>query len=407
MNLHSDELRRLSESAAFSPKEQLQAIENQKDIIFFGIPKETSFQERRVALTPDAVALMVAHGHRVIVESKAGNGSNFSDNEYIHAGAEIAEDSRRLYKEANIIMKVAPPSLAEIELMQTGQTLISALQLSTQPKNSLQKLMDKKVTAIAWDFIQDEDGVYPIVRAMGEIAGNTSILIAAELLSQAPNSQKAMLGGITGVPPTEVVILGAGTVGEYAARAALGLGASVRLFDRSMAKLRRLQNDIGVRLNTCTMHPDSLAQALSNCHVAIGAVRSDTGRTPCLVTEEMVNNMSYGSVIVDVSIDQGGCFETSEVTTHEHPICTKYGVIHYGVPNIPSRVSRTASKALSNIFSPILIKFGEQGSLVNVLRNFDGVRNGVYLYKGTLTSNALATSFDLPFRDLKMLLGMF
>lgn len=216
-----------------------------------------------------------------------------------------------------------------------------------------------------------------------------------------------MFGGITGIPPTEVVIIGAGTVGEYATRAALGLGATVQIFDRSMYKLRRLQNDINARLNTCTMHPPSLENALRTCDVVIGAVRSDTGRSPCLVTEEMVMNMKQGSVIVDVCIDQGGCIETSEVTTLEHPTAVKHGIIHYGVPNIPSRVSRTASKTLSNIFSPILIKFGEQGSLVNVLRNFKGVRNGVYLYKGTLTSQHLGEAFELPHKDLNLLLGMF
>jgi alanine dehydrogenase len=406
MNLSSEELRKLSESAAYSPKEQLQAVDEGKESIFFGVPKERSFQERRVALTPDGVALLVSRGHRVVLEKGAGEGSNFHDNEYIQAGAQILEDVKEVYK-ANVLLKIAPPSLDEIAMMQQGQTLISALQISTQPKDSLQKLMQKRITAIAWDYIQDDDGVYPIVRAMGEIAGNTAILIAAELMSQAPGSRKAMFGGITGVPPTEVVILGAGTVGEYATRAALGLGASVQIFDKSMYKLRRLQNDIGMRLNTCTMHPETLTQALSTCDVAIGAVRSDSGRSPCLVTEEMVNSMKYGSVIVDVCIDQGGCFETSEVTTHEHPTFVKYEVIHYGVPNIPSRVSRTASKALSNIFSPILIKFGAQGSLVNVLRNFKGARNGVYLYKGTLTSSALGQTFDLPHKDLNLLLGMF
>lgn len=404
--MSSEEIRRLSESAALAPKEQLQAIETKNDSLFLGVPKETSFQERRVGLTPDAVDLLVSRGHRVLVEAKAGAGSNFDDNEYIQAGAQIVDSAQKVF-ECDIIMKVAPPSNEEIKLLKHGQTLISALQLSTQPKNYLKALMDKKITAISWDFIQDEEGVFPIVRSMSEIAGNTSILIAAELMSQSSNGRRAMFGGITGVPPTSVVIIGAGTVGEYAARAALGLGATVRIFDKSMYKLRRLQNAIGVRLNTCTMHPDSLASALSNCDVAIGAVRSDTGRSPCLVTEEMVNNMRYGSVIVDVSIDQGGCFETSELTTHEHPTAVKYGVIHYGVPNIPSRVSRTASKALSNIFAPVLIKFGEQGSLINVLRSMEGVRNGVYLYKGNVTSKHMAQALDLPYKDLLLLLGIF
>lgn len=406
MNLSSEELKRLSASAAYTPKEQFQAIETNKESILFGVPKETSFQERRVALTPEASGLLVSRGHRVIVEKGAGAGSNFDDNLYMNTGAEVTGDKTEVYK-SNILMKVAPPSMAEIGLMQDSQTLISALQLSTQPKEHLEALQRKRVTAIAWDFIQDDDGVYPIVRSMGEIAGNTSILIAAELLCSGKNSRRAMFGGITGIQPSEVVIIGAGTVGEYATRAALGLGATVQIFDRSMYKLRRLQSDIGQRLNTCTMHPETLARALETCDVVIGAVRSDTGRSPCLVSEEMVLNMKHGSVIVDVSIDQGGCIETSELTTLEHPISVKHGIIHYGVPNIPSRVSRTASKTLSNIFSPILINFGEQGSLVNVLRNFKGVRNGVYLYKGNLTSKALAEAFDLKHKDLNLLLGMF
>ena len=404
--MSSEEIRRLSESAALSPKEQLQAIESKSDSLFFGVPKETSFQERRVGLTPDAVDLLVNRGHRVLVETKAGEGSNFDDNEYIQAGAQIVDSAKKIF-ESDIIMKVAPPSPSEIKMLKQGQTLISALQLSTQPKNYLKALMDKKVTAISWDYIQDEEGVFPIVRSMSEIAGNTAILIAADLMSQSPNGKRSMFGGITGVPPTDVVIIGAGTVGEFAARAALGLGANVRIFDKSMYKLRRLQNAIGQRLNTCTMHPESLSSALANCDVAIGAVRSESGRSPCLVTEEMVNDMRYGSVIVDVSIDQGGCFETSELTTHEHPTVVKYGVIHYGVPNIPSRVSRTASKALSNIFAPVLVRFGEQGSLINVLRTMEGVRNGVYLYKGNVTSKNMAKSFDLPYKDIQLLLGIF
>lgn len=406
MNLSSEELRKLSVTAAYVPKEQPQAIETRPTHLYIGIPKETSFQEKRVALTPGAVSLLIAHGHRVVIEKGAGEGSNFGDNEYRQSGAEVESDMREVYK-ANLIMKVAPPSEKEVEMLQERQTLISALQLSVQPRNFLQKLMAKHITAIAWDYIQDEVGIFPIVRAMGEIAGNTAILVAAELLSQGIGSRRVMFGGISGVQPTEVVIIGAGTVGEFATRAAIGLGASVKIFDRSTHRLRRLQNDTGIRLNTCVLHPDKLADALSRCDVAIGAVRAENGRTPCIVTEEMVNRMRYGAVIVDVSIDQGGCFETSEVSTHEHPTCVKYGVIHYCVPNLPSRVSGTASEALSNIFTPILLKFGEQTSLLDVLRNYSGVRNGVYLYNGTLTNKALSTTYDLPYKDLNLLLAMF
>lgn len=262
------------------------------------------------------------------------------------------------------------------------------------------------MTAIAWDYIADEDGVLPIVRSMGEIAGTTSILIAAEYLSN-KKGQGIMLGGITGVPPTQVAIIGAGTVGEFATRAALGLGADVRVFDNSISKLRRLQNSIGHRVSTSTIQPKVLAKALMRADVVIGAVRSLTGRTPCYVSEEMVRNMKAASVIVDVSIDQGGCFETSRITSHDNPSYVEHGVIHYCVPNIASRASRTASHALSNVVTPIAMQVSEEGGIENTIRNHRGIQNGVYLYNGTLTNQYLGESLKLPYKDLKLLLAAF
>ncbi len=401
-----DALRSLSRSAAYVPKEQLQAISEDEKRMYIGIPRETSFQENRVALTPDAVRVLTSNGHEVVMETKAGEGANFSDTEFSEAGARITYTVEDVYK-ATLILKVAPPSQEEIAMMDRGQYLVSALQLSTLNREYLEKLMEKKITAIAWDYYKDEDGIYPLVRAMGEIAGTTSILVAAELLGNHKEGRKSMLGGISGVTPTEVVIIGAGAVGEYATRAALGLGASVMVFDSSTYKLSRLQNDIGVRLKTCTIQPQVLSNALAQADVAIGAVRARSGRTPCIVTEMMVENMKAGAVIVDVSIDQGGCFETSEVTNHKSPTITKYDVIHYGVPNIASRVSKTASRALSNIFVPILLNFGEHGNFENVLRAYSGVRNGTYLYNGTLTNKVLADSFNLKSKDLDLLMAAF
>lgn len=398
-------LRSLSQSAAMLPQEQLAEIGRKKGRLFIGIPKEIIHQENRVALDPGGVSLLVNNGHQLLVESGAGLPSNFSDHDYSEAGAQITHDPKDIYQ-ADMILKVAPPSLQEIEMMKHKQTLISALQLTVQPKDFVKKLMEKKVTAIAWDYIKDEDNIYPIVRAMGEIAGTTSILIAAEHLSNV-KGQGAMLGGISGVAPSEVVIIGAGTVGEYAARAAYGLGASVKVFDNSIYKLRRLQNDLGHRVFTSTIQPKLLQETLRSADVAIGAVRASHGRTPSIVTEEMVSGMQNCSVIVDVSIDQGGCFETSEVTSHENPVYKRFGVIHYCVPNIASRVSRTASSALSNIFAPILLTFGEEGSLENVLRRHIGVRHGVYLYNGTLTNQYLGKTFNLPFKDLDLLMAAF
>jgi alanine dehydrogenase len=264
--------------------------------------------------------------------------------------------------------------------------------------------MEKKITAIAWDYIRDDEGVFPVVRTMGEIAGTTSMLVAGELLSSFSTGKGIMLGGIAGVQPTEVVVIGAGTVGEFATRAALGLGASVKVFDNSLSKLRRLQNDLGTRVYTSVLQPKVLAKSLKRADVVIGALRAPLGRTPCVVTEEMVESMKSGSVLVDVSIDQGGCFETSRVTNHNEPTFEKYGVIHYCVPNIASRVSRTASFALSNIFSPILLDMGDQGGCKDLIKNDEGFRGGVYIYKGTLTSEVLGKVFGLKYKSIELLL---
>lgn len=396
-------LKKLIEQGSLMPKEEMLEIARKKGSLHIGIPKETSYQERRVALVPEAVSLLTAHGHRVLVETNAGEGSSFSDNEYSEAGAEICYDRSEIFK-CDLILKIAPPSEEEIELMTGNQTLISALQLSIQPKVILQKLMSKKVTAIAWDYIRDDEGVFPIVRSMSEIAGTTSILVAGELLSSFSSGKGIMLGGIAGVQPTEVVVIGAGTVGEFATRAALGLGASVKVFDNSLSRLRRLQNDLGTRVFTSVLQPKVLAKALKRADVVVGALRAPLGRTPCVVTEEMVEGMKSGAVLVDVSIDQGGCFETSVVTNHNEPTFVKHDVIHYCVPNIASRVSRTASFALSNIFSPILLDMGDNGGCRELIKHDHGFRSGVYIYKGTLTSEVLGKVFNLKYKNIELLL---
>ena len=391
---------------ALMPQEEMLEVQRKKGSLYIGIPKETSFQENRVPLVPEAVALLVNNGHKVVVETGAGLNANFQDNDYSEAGAEIAYDTEKVYK-ANIVLKVEPPSLDEIKMMHRNQTLLSALQLTPKAKAFVRELMTKKVSAIGWDYIQDEDQIFPVVRSMGEIAGNTAILIAAEYLSKNNDGQGMMLGGISGVAPAEVVILGAGTVAEYSARAALGLGANVKVFDDSIYRLRRLQNNVGQRLFTSTLQPKLIGEALKSADVAIGAIRAKKARTPCVVTEEMVSDMKFGSVIIDVAIDQGGCFETSTVTNHDKPVFTKYGITHYCVPNIASRVPRTASHALSNIFAPILLNIGAEGGIENMIRRDVGVRNGVYLYKGTLTNEYIGKFFDLPYKNLDLLLAAF
>jgi alanine dehydrogenase len=388
---------------SLSTKEEMLEVKKKKGELFIGIPKETSFQERRVALVPEAVSLLVSNGHRVRIEHEAGSGANFSDHDYSEAGAEICHNPKQIY-ECDIILKVAPPIEEEIDMMVGNQTFISALQLVTQPKQILQKLISKKITAIAWDYVRDEEGVFSTVRTMGEIAGTTSILIAGELLSSFSSGKGMMLGGIAGVQPTEVVIIGAGTVGEFATRSALGLGASVKVFDNSLSRLRRLQNDLGSRVYTSIIQPKVLAKAIRRADVVIGALRGPIGQSPCVVDERMIESMKEGSVLVDVSIDQGGCFETSKVTNHNEPTFVKHGVVHYCVPNIASRVSRTASFALSNIFSPLILEMGDKGGVPELIRSQKGFRNGVYIFRGILTNEVLGKAFGIKSKNIDLIL---
>ena len=391
-------------SETLMPQEERIEIGRKKQELFIGIPKETEFMEKRIALAPDAVEVLSSNGHQIRVESGAGEHASFSDKEYSDAGAEICYDSKKIF-EANTILKVHPPTLEEIGLMKNKQTLISALQLKIQDDQYFKALMSKHVSAIAFDYMRDDDGIIPVVRSMSEIAGNTAILIAAELMSNANNGKGLMLGGISGVGPTDVVILGAGTVGEFACRAALGLGAQVKVFDKSLTRLRRLQNDLHQRIATSVLQPKVLEKALKRADVVIGAIRADEGRTPCVVTEEMVQQMKPGSVVIDVSIDQGGCLETSEITTHERPTFKKFEVVHYGVPNIASRVARTASLSLSNIFMPILMSAGEYGGIDAMVRFNRGLREGLYMYNGVLTNKGIGEWYKLPWKNLDLLLA--
>ena len=391
-------------SGGLLPQEEKLEVKKQSKSLFIGVPKEIAFQESRIAIVPDAVQLLVSYGHEVLIESTAGEGANFSDTEYSEAGAKIIFDTKEIYQ-ADIILKVEPPTLEEIELMKGRQTIISALQITTRTKEFINRLIEKKITCLAYEFIQDDSGMMPLIRSMSEIAGNTSILIASECLSNVNSGKGLLLGGIAGVTPTEVVIIGAGTVGEFAARSAMGLGASVKVFDNSLSKLRRLQNDLNTRVFTSIIQPKVLTKALKRADVVIGALRSGSKRTPCVVTDEMVCEMKEGSVIIDVSIDQGGCFETSEITNHSKPTFTKYGVIHYCVPNIPSRVARTASYSLSNLLTPIILRIGDFGGLDNVISSDVGLRQGVFVYKGILTNKMVGRWFDLSYKEINLIIA--
>ncbi|MBC6990177.1 MULTISPECIES: alanine dehydrogenase [Hymenobacter] len=395
----------LATSRAFYTQESMLAVETRRRKLFIGLPRETSLQENRLCLTPEAVKHLVEEGHEVVMESGAGEPSKYSDHDYSEAGANIAYSQKEVY-EADLILKVAPPTHDEIEHLRAGQTLISALQFGSLTSDYITAILRKKVNAISFELIKDPSGARPVVRAMSEIAGSTVMLIAAEYLARSNEGKGVILGGITGVPPSQVVILGAGTVAEYAARAATGLGAEVKVFDNHLYKLRRLKQNLGTQLYTSTLDTYALNQQIRRADVVIGALNAEEGRIPFMVPENVVAQMTPGSVIIDVSIDQGGCFETSEMTSHSKPVYRKYDVIHYCVPNIASRVPRTATNALSNIFTPILQEISQHGGINEVLFTNEHFRSGVYVYKGSLTNSVIAKKFNMRYKELGLMIAV-
>jgi alanine dehydrogenase len=397
----------MNSTTPFSPhdlKTQEERLElfNEKGDLFIGVPKEDIDIEKRVCLTPDAVAALVANDHGVIIESGAGQEASFSDDEYRKAGAKITSIKKEVF-ECSLILKVAPPSMSEIALMKPNSTLISAVQKKTQNKEYFKSLELKKITAIGFEYITDQDGSFPILKSLSQIGGTAAIHIAAELMSATNNGKGLLFGNMSGIPPIEVVVFGAGTAGSYAAEAALNFGASVKVFDPSVSKLRDLQNRLKMPIYTSTLQPKNIFKALRRCDVAIGALKGKN-HSPVVVQEDVVAHMKKGAVIIDMSIDHGGCFETSEVTTHKNPTIEKYGVLHYGVPNIPARYPKTASVSISNICLPYLLQIAEKGGLENALKFDSGLRNGLYLYRGILTNAALGEWFDIPFNDINFLI---
>jgi alanine dehydrogenase len=392
-------------SFSYQPLEETLDIRPKGSALQIGIPKETSFNENRIALTPDAVGVLINNGHRVLIEYNAGEGSSYTNTDFSEAGAKIAYDKKEVFQ-CDIIIKSAPVSETEVELLKLNQLIISPIHLAVMKSAILEEMMKKKITALSFENLKDDTGHNPIVRSMSEIAGSAVMLIAAQYLSNANNGKGILIGGISGIPPTKVIIIGAGIVGEYAARTALAMGASVKVFDNDIYRLKRLQNNIGVRMWTSVMEPKILGKQLKTCDVAVGALsHGNGGRTPIVVTEDMVFGMRPGSVVVDVSIDHGGCFETSEITSHEHPIFLKNGVIHYCVPNIPSGFARTASQAISNVLMPLLLEAANEGGFENLIWHKINIRNGIYLFKGALTNFHLSQRFDLKYTDLNLLIA--
>ena len=400
----TDTLQELARASAYTPKESPLALQNRQNSLSLGLPKELSEFENRIALTPDAVALLVRNGMNVTVESGAGKNANYSDADYANAGAMVVYSHKEVL-ENDIILKIEPLREDEFEFVRPNTTLISTLNLPTLDQSYFNNLNKKKITAIAFEFIEDKVGEFPIIRAMSEIAGSAVLLIGTEYLSSVNNGKGIILGGITGVPPTNVVILGAGTVGEFAARSALGLGANIKVFDRQLYRLQRLQYAVGSRIFTSIIDSVNLGNAIKDADVVIGALRSEVGRAPMVITEEMVSQMKPNSLIIDVAIDQGGCCETSQMTSHANPVFKKYDVIHYCVPNIASRFAHTASIALSNIFTPVLLKTEGLGGVNEMIYQNKWFMKGVVCYKGSVTNLHLAKTFNLKYKDLGLILS--
>ncbi len=403
----------LHDSSSFSirqqqlfPQEEMLEIKKKRKELLIGIPKEDGVYENRIALTPQAVQLLSNNGHKVLFESGAGNGSNYSDLDYSESGAEIISDKKRIFQ-SEIVLKISPFSNMEIELLEDNQTVISALHFSSQSKEQVYGLMKKRVKAIAFEHIKNEPDYYPIVRSMSEIAGKLSVNIAAEYLSKQHGGKGVLLGGITGISPAEIIIVGAGTAAEHAANAALGLGAMIKVFDHSIYKLRDFQHHVGKQIFTSIIQPYALTKALKSADVVIGSLGIDEKANRYAITENMVQQMKKGTIIIDLNVDNGSCFETSRPTTHKNPVYEKFGVIHYCVPNIASRAARTASIALSNILAPIILKIGDQGGIMNLLKADRGIRNGVYIFNGILTNQTIGNGFGISSKDINLLMAAF
>jgi alanine dehydrogenase len=386
------------------PKEELYKPGKRNIKLSIGFPNVGNVVEFRVPLTPQSVEVLVSQGHNVYVQQGAGKDANYSDRAYAEGGAVICQDAAEIFQ-CDIVLKMAPFTCDETELMKGNQLLFSPVYLSLMTSEFVRKLMRKKITAIGFEYLKDEHGISPITQISSEIIGNISMVIASELLSSI-NGKGVILGEVTGVAPSEVVILGSGMVAEQAARTAMALGAVVRVFDDSIYKLMHLKGRLGMHISTSVYHPKALRKALKTAEVVLGAMPMN--EVPgMIVPEEMVEGMKENSVIIDLNIIQGGCFETSRITTLKNPTYKVHGVIHCCVPNLESRVARTASIAASNIFTPILLGIGQSGGVTEYIKGNRGFCEGVYLLNGILTNRDIAKTLSISDNDINLLLGAF
>ncbi|MCE1155491.1 MAG: alanine dehydrogenase [Bacteroidales bacterium] len=386
------------------PEESLLREIQRQAQLTIGLPCENPVAETRLALTPEGVALVVEEGHTVLVERGAGLPMSYTDLQYSEAGAVIVDSKAEVFA-SDIVLKIAPPTTDDLLLMKPGRSVFSMLQLSNFSADTLKLMASKKLNALAYELIKDEQKAFPVINTLAELEGASAISVASELMSNTAGGKGVLLGGVAGISPSEVVILGAGLAGSVAARTALALGATVKIFDHDINKLRKIQHYLGQQVFTSVIHPAVLFKALASADAVIGNLRYINGCERFMVSEELVKTMKQGAIIVDLSVDQGGCFETSECRNLSDPVYDRYGILHYCIPNISARVGRTSSMALSNIFAPMLLKIGNSGSVKQAVGESSGFRNGVYMYGGILVNRLIADYFGLPSNEIGLFLA--
>jgi alanine dehydrogenase len=368
-----------------------------------GVPKEIKNNEFRVGMTPQSVQAVIAHGHQVMVETSAGTGVGFTDQDYLDVGAQIKASASEVFAEAEMIVKVKEPQPTECTMLRENQILFTYLHLAPDPQQT-QQLIASGAVCIAYETVENEQKRLPLLAPMSEVAGRMSIQVGAHFLEETYGGRGVLLGGVTGVEPAEVLIIGAGTVGRNAAQMAIGLGANVTILTHRPAKSDKLKQEFGENIQTGLSSPESIAEAIVNADLVVGAVLVPGASAPKLISKEQLKTMKPGAVIVDVAIDQGGCFETSRPTTHQQPIYIVDGIVHYCVANIPGAVPRTSTLALNNATLPYILKLADKG-YKRALLDDSGFLLGLNVIHGQVTCENVAQSLNLDYKDPVKLLS--
>ena len=391
-------------STQFFVRELLLKVERKNVSLLIGVPKENQMNEKRLAITPETVALLVDAGHHVMIERGAGNTINYSDSYYAESGAQIVNKAQ-VFK-ADVILKIASPTAEEVMLMKPRANVFSFLQLYLLSSSTLQLMIEKRINALAYELIYDDSQISPFVTAISEIEGACSISVASELLSNAHGGKGILLGGVPGISPTEIAIMGAGVAGTVAARTALAMGALVKVFDNDINKLRKITHELGHAVYTSVLQPNVMRNVFRSADVVIGAMQYVNKTHFYRISTDLIREMKKGSIIIDLRMSQGGCFETTmEACLPQHPpIFERFGVLHFCELNISSRVARTASIALSNIFIPMFTTISECGGVGQCARFDRGFASGFYMYGGKMVNSYVANHYNLPVSDIGLFL---